>query len=328
MRHIVKVAINVPSGRLVFGNDFRREYPINGSEFNINESVGIKQTIEAYAAAGMFHGFCGNSCPTVYKKNGTIYIASPEYNKKLNKSINPKLGKEVGSICTDLWWYSVADYYDYVYRGGDIEGSDYIDIVDVKPGRYVLSHDLSYVEWPKKHIYATIKRSDEKIVPWKMPEEGAAEEVMKLLPPEYLVKKEIDIPPPNGADEDYIKYWKDEGHDKHIKTTRLYVKTAYKKPKVDDYITPWKKIGYELWGNIFDGTNDQFIHVKATAEQIQNYKYMAKKAIEDFKEVIEEERIHKELMAADTTKMTPKELAEHSKKQMESFDKRCRRFDM
>ena len=70
----VKVAINIPSGKLICGNDFRKQYP-NAGGFYVNETVGIKQTIESYGKIGLFHGFCGNTCPTLFL-NGNNSINS------------------------------------------------------------------------------------------------------------------------------------------------------------------------------------------------------------------------------------------------------------
>ena len=59
---VVKVAIEIPSGKLVCANDLREEFPLErDDDFDINETVGIKQTIEAYGKSKMFHGFVGNS---------------------------------------------------------------------------------------------------------------------------------------------------------------------------------------------------------------------------------------------------------------------------
>jgi hypothetical protein len=70
----------------------------------------------------------------------------------------------------------------------------------------------------------------------------------------------------------------------------LYVETAWKRPKPNNYKTPWEKIGYRLWGLLFDGEEELFIRdIIVDAEQIQDYDYMAKRAVDSF----EEERVEK-----------------------------------
>jgi len=287
---IVKVAINIPSGKLICANDLREEFPLSGREdFNVNETVGIKQTIEAYAKVGMFHGFCGNSCPGLYLDGNKLTIASLAYDDEKDEPIDDgSLGKEVGSICTDLWWYSVADYDEFIARGGKVD-KRWDTVVDVEPGRYVLTHNLERKDdWKELEIFATIERSDEEIVPWKLPEEGAAEEITKRLPQKYLTTKIIDVDPPKNAD---LKYWKERGYDKHTMRTWLAVETAWKRltPR-DEYPSKYEKVGYKLWGHLFDGEEEIFIRdVIVNEEQIQDYDYMVKRAVDSF----EEEKIEK-----------------------------------
>lgn len=48
-------------------------------------------------------------------------------------------GERVAGICTDLWWYSIVDYNDYIRRTGEEPGK-WCYIVDVKPGTYRVTH--------------------------------------------------------------------------------------------------------------------------------------------------------------------------------------------
>ena len=129
--------LNVPSGKLVVANDLRDWYPIDG-DFDIETERGLHETAMAYAEAGMSHAFVGNTCPGVYRER-----------RKGSYSIkNSRSSKNIASICTDLWWYSLCDYEDLKRRGAyytpDNDMDDYLEkfcsVVDVKPGVYRFRH--------------------------------------------------------------------------------------------------------------------------------------------------------------------------------------------
>jgi hypothetical protein len=156
--------LNVPSGKMVFANDLRMWFQ-NHFDFNVNSDIGKLKTTESYAKVGMAHAFVGNSCPSIhqvdevtlsisgraYEKGDSAYDAEVddwvELTKDQAEALSP-LGKEVGSICTDLWWYSVVDYDDFSRRflekGSKKEFLKYIktscDVVSVKPGVYKFTH--------------------------------------------------------------------------------------------------------------------------------------------------------------------------------------------
>lgn len=284
----VKVALEIPSGKLVCANDLRYEFPLDTKEdFNINETVGIKQTIEAYAQAGMFHGFVGNSCPSVYKNGNKLTVVNPKSDDDYEPIDTDELGVRVGGVITDLWWYSIADYDEYIARGGEVD-KEYVDVIDVEPGRYVLSHDLEYKDYdPKNHvIYATIEKSDEEIVPWKMPEENAAEEIFQFLPDKYKQSETIRTHPDS---------WRpdlDDSYRFHTLETHLYVRSKYKRLNPDDeYPSKYEKIGFEVWGPVFDGEvyenhlqecRDVFVNVLVSEDDILDRETVAKKVVEQF----------------------------------------------
>jgi len=317
MKYMVKVAINIPSGKLICGNDFREQYPISG-EFDVNEAIGIKRVIEAYGKQGLFHGFCGNSCPRLYLSGNKLSIASPAWDEKTDKKIDPKLGKRVGAICTDLWWYSVADYDDFIARGGKVDGQ-WDTIIDVKAGQYILSHSLRYKDWNELELYATIQKSGRKIVPWRMPEEGAIEGIMKYLPAKYKKQNVINVKCPKGADK---RWWKKNRPNKKTIETSLYIRTAYKRLENGSYTSLEKKIGYEVWGPVYDGKIEGFVKVIVSGKQLQDYKQMAKRIIEDFKSEVINRKIRSKLFSEDTSKMDSKELVKHIEEVAEYFKKR------
>lgn len=156
---VTEFELNVPSGQIVMANDLRRWFPTD-ADFDINTTLGIHNQILAYAASGFACGFVGNTCPSVHKKGKKLIVGSwPEEIRKPGSNPddydyikNPEKcpwGKKVGSICTDLWWYSIADYDDFKQRfehyTPDRSFKDWLDgwtihTTKVKPGVYRFKH--------------------------------------------------------------------------------------------------------------------------------------------------------------------------------------------
>ena len=185
----VEVEMNVPSGKIIIENDFRELWPEVPDYFDVNETLGLKLTTEAYGRYGMFHGFVGNSCPSVFQKGDTFYIGNQGYDDS-DEIIDPLPGKRVGGVITDLWWYCVADLDDYLARGGKIEKRwSGPTIVDVAPGRYILKHYYGIstreeYDYKKKEIFATFEKASSpytRLNQWVMPEEPLYRELPRIL---------------------------------------------------------------------------------------------------------------------------------------------------
>jgi hypothetical protein len=102
------VVIPVPSGRLLMDDDLRETYeelPYDRVDApDVNHTKGVRLCSENYARQGMMHFFVGNSCPGIRKlKPGLIEAGHFAEDA-------PDQGEGVGSICTDLWWFSAVDY--------------------------------------------------------------------------------------------------------------------------------------------------------------------------------------------------------------------------
>lgn len=192
----VEVAIEVPSGKLVVENDLRHLFrDVIEAEHLSGQGTAfwMKGHAEAYGKAGLLHGFVGNSCPGVYKLGDTLYIGNQPWNKEdFDIDSEPYVkypripGKRVAGVCTDLWWYSICDWAEFVRRGGKIDRWG-PDIIKVKPGRYILSHHWPYTTTgdsyrPQRMIYATIKRDYRPLKPWLLPEEKLFMEIKRILP--------------------------------------------------------------------------------------------------------------------------------------------------
>lgn len=149
----IEFELNVPSGSMIF-SDSLPGFRIFG-DFDINTKNGlIKQTM-AMARIGCAHGFVGNSCPGVYRVDDkTLIVASVPFDECAGKSKNSP-GEFLGTIVTDLWWYSFADGGEYERRGGIKEGD--CGKIKVRPGVYKFSHALSGPRnYNRLYIYAKI----------------------------------------------------------------------------------------------------------------------------------------------------------------------------
>lgn len=132
------VEIDVPSGRLVFANDFRCLIPEEIEDHYINYAVGIYDTVIDTAKQNFLTAFVGNTCPSVFAtEDGVITIGNEGYNDE-DRVVDPLEGKEVGSICTDLWWFYAMD--GGVYDADTREHKPEVEVsINVKPGRYKMT---------------------------------------------------------------------------------------------------------------------------------------------------------------------------------------------
>jgi hypothetical protein len=128
------VLLGVPSGKIVFANDLRGLVVVEDDGPSVNSLIGRKALTQASAAAGLVHVCVGNTCPSVVKVDDELQVGCGL----------PKAGK-IGSICTDLWWYSAMDH-DFFLARCEAEGLDPQEqadfIVDVEPGVYAFSDEM------------------------------------------------------------------------------------------------------------------------------------------------------------------------------------------
>lgn len=117
------ITLNVPSGKIVIDDDLRDWYDITEEQdrsfASYNTARGQAQVVEAMAELGCAYGPVGNSCPGLYKTGeGTYVIANPGYDENYDEVDPDKLGTHLAGVVTDLWAYSIADYDDWVSKGG------------------------------------------------------------------------------------------------------------------------------------------------------------------------------------------------------------------
>jgi hypothetical protein len=149
--------LNVPSGKMVAENDLRSLFPVMGS-YDVNTDDGIRLTVEDYATLGLAHGFVGNTCPGIYKVDeGRFIVGHSSYPDEDEggeteecEARTPEDGKDVGSICTDLWWYSICDHDNFknlvARQGGEPESGQDVTVIDCKPGVYKFTHQFHRID--------------------------------------------------------------------------------------------------------------------------------------------------------------------------------------
>lgn len=155
--------LNCPSGKLVVANDLREWFPLEGDDHipSVNLEIGRRMTSSAYADVGMAHASVGNSCPSVYKlSDGKFKIANhyEDYDEEEEKRTKTFEGERVASICTDLWWYSIADLDECNRRierfGGSLKDMG-ATVIDVRPGVYRFEHNDSIDRDGEEVVFST-----------------------------------------------------------------------------------------------------------------------------------------------------------------------------
>jgi hypothetical protein len=152
----------VPSGKLVAGNDFRKYFPVIGS-YDINSIDGQARTTHKYIEAGLAHGFVGDNCPGIFCISDSSFVIGTTDIKGRHPV---KRSRIVGGITTDLWWYSIADYDEWIRRTGKRpEDERDINIVMCRPGLYHFKqmYHLSSHNYKLAEIFTTIKRCGEPV---------------------------------------------------------------------------------------------------------------------------------------------------------------------
>lgn len=143
------VTLNVPSGKIALGNDFRElvitkdnyaefytgdDYDDTvDTNFDINTIAGKAQETACYAKYGLANIYIGNSCPSVFINSDGLPCVGYVHDKDINSTI-------LGYICTDLWWFSAMDYDDYISKNGELKAIEVL--VDVEPGVYSVSSEI------------------------------------------------------------------------------------------------------------------------------------------------------------------------------------------
>lgn len=161
-----KCTLDVPSGQIVFANNLRSLVPEANKDRYVNFNSEIKLSSLDYAEHGVSYGFTGNTCPSVIQKGNTIVIGNDNWEDSDRLPIIK--GKEIGSICTDLWWYCAMDYDLFHRLAKEKEWSDErikrtIECVaTVEKGTYEVTHYLLQDTWEDGAVFAEFNKVVEK----------------------------------------------------------------------------------------------------------------------------------------------------------------------
>lgn len=141
--------INFPTGTLIctdwfpYGKELLLHLD-NGR--SINSNLGIYERSQKYAELNLVHMFVGNTCPSVYYKDGTLLVGRNGYDEDNDKELSlMEDGEYMGYICTDLWWASIVDAEIYkkllIDKFGEEESLSMFNEIEmlektIKPGKY------------------------------------------------------------------------------------------------------------------------------------------------------------------------------------------------
>lgn len=115
------IDVNFPTGCIAINDDlrpwFRKAWEVTKNEdkeYDINHQKGIQNVASVYAQQGCLTGFIGNTSPGVYqdpKNPSRLIIGLPRAIKEDPWETEDNICgfKYIGTINTDLWWYSIAD---------------------------------------------------------------------------------------------------------------------------------------------------------------------------------------------------------------------------
>lgn len=102
------IELNIPSGELCFANSFKVPEWNDIRDLSYGPVENFRE-MKFYAKHGVCQAFCGNSCPSVFRDGDKFYIANELYDNEHENVIDAPPGEKIGSICTDLWAWSVID---------------------------------------------------------------------------------------------------------------------------------------------------------------------------------------------------------------------------
>lgn len=155
------IRLEVPSGKIIVADDLRGVY--DGFDHDgfasYNSALGQHQVIEAMAELGCAFGPVGNSCPSLWKTGEDTYqIARMPQDDEDEYAPVPEGSERLAGIITDLWAYSIADYGDWLAKGGaPVEELGWtVSVVEIPAGTYEFTHhsgerdfddDADHVVW-------------------------------------------------------------------------------------------------------------------------------------------------------------------------------------
>lgn len=143
----IKITLKAPSKKLVFLNSPSKFINIEREdkyEVSINSTLGCIKETKMYETYNIGFFFVGNTYLHAMKKENTILFAN--FDDSSAKDIKKfKDYEEKGSVCMDLWWYTVLDFDLYVElcakNNVKPKDTDHI-VVDIEGTTVKINHSL------------------------------------------------------------------------------------------------------------------------------------------------------------------------------------------
>jgi hypothetical protein len=166
---IAQMDIPFPSGKIIVENDNRSLFPKAEKDRNIWYLMDTALVGKDYAEEGCAHFYVGNCCPGVYQLGkDKLAVGNPKERRK-TLTIENRRYRNVATVCTDLWWYSMTDFDEWTKRvGAEPKSSASLDIVTVQPGLYRFTHlrhtyqgVVGYGDHDAQSLYTKIERIGE-----------------------------------------------------------------------------------------------------------------------------------------------------------------------
>lgn len=139
--------LEVPSGKLIISTDLRPVYDGYDDTYEkfapYSTKMGLSQVVEEFARQGCAFGFVGSRWPDLFQTGEDTYaLASLGWDSELDDIAEPPSGwTRIGEIGGAVWSYSLADFGDWVNRGGDIKNLDAdAEIVAIPAGTYEFTY--------------------------------------------------------------------------------------------------------------------------------------------------------------------------------------------
>jgi hypothetical protein len=138
------IRLNVPSGKLVINDDLRPVYDGYGREgfADYTSNLGVAQVVEEFAKQGCAFGFVGDAWPDLFQTgDGEYVLANCGWDEELDGPRTPEGWTRLAGVDGAVWSYSIADFGDWVARGGDVKNLDEdAEIVRIPAGVYEFTY--------------------------------------------------------------------------------------------------------------------------------------------------------------------------------------------
>jgi hypothetical protein len=140
------IRLNVPSGKIVINDDLRPVYDgyddTHRKFADYTSDLGVAQVIEEFAKQGCAFGFVGDAWPDLFQTGeGEYVLANCGWDEELDGPRTPEGWTRLAGVDGAIWSYSIADFGDWVARGGDVKNLDEdAEIVRIPTGTYEFTY--------------------------------------------------------------------------------------------------------------------------------------------------------------------------------------------